>query len=187
MIEEECLTDAQNGDEEAIEKIIKQYNGLVYKNSKDFFLKGADYDDLMQEGFIGLLNAIKSYDNSRNASFATFAHLCVRRQMISAVKNFNSDKYKYLNESIGKIGHLEQQEKSFYTKPSINFGLPDEMLLSKELLKLLEIYLSKNLSKFEKKVLYYLIEQQTYQEIAKLLNDTPKRIDNTIQRVKKNT
>lgn len=182
MTEEDNLIDAQEGDEESVEKIFKQYNALVHKNSKAFFLKGADYEDLVQEGFIGLLNAVKNYDNSKNASFATFAHICIRRQIITAVKNSNSDKFKYLNESVGKI---EEQDKLFYRKPSITFGLPDEILLGKELLNLLEEYLSNNLSKFEKKVFYYLIKQYTYIEIAKILNDTPKRIDNTIQRVKK--
>ena len=78
MIEREDIILAQNGNEDAIEKIIKEYQGAIYKNNKSFFLKGGDSDDLMQEGFIGLIKAIKSYDETRNACVSTFANLCIR-------------------------------------------------------------------------------------------------------------
>lgn len=77
MIEKEDIILAQNGDEESIEKIIREYQGAIYKNNLSFFLKGGDSDDLMQEGFIGLIKAIKSYDENRNACFSTFANLCI--------------------------------------------------------------------------------------------------------------
>lgn len=186
MFKEINLTYAQNGDEESIEQIFKRYKGLVYKNSTDFFLKGADFEDVMQEGFIGLFNAIKSYDESKNIPFTTYAYHCIRRQIINAVKNSNTDKYKPLNEAIkSKKENLEQQEKMFYATPSIFFEKPDEILLSKEFFKSLQKYLENNLSKFEKKVLFYLIQQYTCTEIAVILNDNPKRMGNTIQRIKR--
>lgn len=186
MFKEINLTYAQNGDEESIEQIFKRYKGLVYKNSTDFFLKGADFEDVMQEGFIGLFNAIKSYDESKNIPFTTYAYHCIRRQIINAVKNSNTDKYKPLNEAIkSKKENLEQQEKMFYATPSIFFEKPDEILLSKEFFKSLQKYLENNLSKFEKKVLFYLIQQYTCTEIALILNDNPKRMGNTIQRIKR--
>lgn len=186
MLEKIDLTCAKNGDEESIEKIFKRYKGLVYKNSSDFFLKGADFEDIIQEGFIGLFNAIKNYDESRNIPFATYAYHCIRRQIINAVKNSNANKYKPLNEAIkSKKENLEQQERILYTTPSIFFEKPDEILLGKEFLKLLEEYLNNNLSEFERNVLSYLIKQYTCVEIAIILNDNPKRMGNTIQRIKR--
>lgn len=186
MLEKIDLTCAQNGDEESIEKIFKRYKGLVYKNSNDFFLQGADFEDIMQEGFIGLFNAIKNYDESKNIPFATYAYHCIRRQIINAVKSSNAYKYKPLNEAIrSKKNYLEQQEKIFYTNPSIFFKRPDEILLSMEFLKLLKKHLENNLSKFEKQVFYYFIRQHTCIEIAIILNDSPKRIENTTQRIKR--
>ncbi|MCQ8213568.1 sigma-70 family RNA polymerase sigma factor [Cetobacterium somerae] len=185
MIEKKDLILAQQGDEYSLEKIIKEFHGTVYKNSHSFFLKGGDNNDLIQEGFIGLIKAIQSYDENRNACFNTFANLCIKRQMITAVKNHNSDKYKNLNSAMqGKSFH-EQQEQIYYHSPSLSLYSPEDVLLGKELVKLLENFLLENLSELEKKVFYYLCKQQTYIEISKLLNETPKKIDNTIQRVKK--
>lgn len=181
----DILKFAREGDEEAIEKIIKQYNALVCKTSRNFFIKGGDSNDLIQEGFIGLFNAIKNYDESKNACFATFAHICIKRQIITAIKNSNADKFKVLNEASSQKNYSEHQEKIFYSKPSLSLQSPEDILLGKELVKLLQEYLNNNLSDFEKRVLYYLVKQQTYIEIAQMLNDTPKRIDNTIQRIKK--
>lgn len=185
MLEKINLTYAQNGDEDSIEQIFKRYKGLVYKNSMDFFLKGADFEDIMQEGFIGLFKAVKSYDESKNIPFATYAYHCIRRQIINAVKKSNTNKYKLLNEAIKSKKEYLEQQKMFYTTPSIFFEKPDEILLSKEFFKLLQKYLESNLSKFEKKVFIYLIQQYTCIEIAVILNDNPKRTGNTIQRIKR--
>lgn len=186
MIEKEDIILAQNGNEEAIEKILKEYQGTIYKNNRSFFLKGGDSDDLMQEGFIGLIKAIKSYDDSRNACFSTFANLCIRRQMITAIKNYNSDKYKNLNQAIqqGK-DYTDQEEYVCYTNPSLRFYSPEEIYLGKELVKLLIDFLNKNLSELEKRVFKYLCKEYSYIEIANILNEPPKKIDNTIQRIKK--
>ncbi|MCQ8213350.1 sigma-70 family RNA polymerase sigma factor [Cetobacterium somerae] len=181
----DILKFAREGDEEAIEKIIKQYNALVCKTSRNFFIKGGDSNDLIQEGFIGLFNAIKNYDESKNACFITFAHICIKRQIITAIKNSNADKFKVLNEASSQKNYSEHQEKISYSKPSLSLQSPEDILLGKELVNLLQEYLNNSLSDFEKKVLYYLVQQQTYLEIAQMLNDTPKRIDNTIQRIKK--
>ncbi|WP_432205107.1 sigma-70 family RNA polymerase sigma factor [Cetobacterium somerae] len=185
MTDENLLFQAKNGNLEAMEKIIKQYQRIVYKNSKDFFLKGGDTKDLEQEGYIGLIKAIKNYHNNTNASFATFAHICVRRQMISAVKKSNTDKYKNLNNAIQGEGYSEKSEKIDYKTPSISLYSPEDLLLGKELVQLLNNYLDEKLSSFEKQVFYYLAQQKTYVEIADILDDRPKRIDNTIQRIKK--
>ena len=185
MIEKEDIILAQNGDEESIEKIIKEYQGAIYKNNRSFFLKGGDSDDLMQEGLIGLIKAIKSYDETRNACFSTFANLCIRRQMITAVKNHNSDKYKNLNLAMQGEGYSTQEESIHYSRPSLGFYSPEDIFLGKELVNLLTGFLEENLSTLEKKVFTYLCKEYTYVEIADFLNEPPKKIDNTIQRIKK--
>ena len=185
MIEKEVLIQAQNGIEEAIEQIINEHKLMIYKNTKSFFLKDGDFNDLMQEGYIGLLKAIQCYDETKDASFETFEHLSMRRQMITAIKKSNSDKYKTLTDAMYNESYSEKEEKINYTSPSLGFYNPEEILLGKELFVLLNNYLSNNLSSFEKKVFYYLLKQQTYIEISEHLNENPKKIDNTIQRIKK--
>lgn len=185
MIEKKILLQAQQGDEIAIEIVMKQYQGAVYKNSQSFFLKGGDHNDLIQEGYIGLMKAIKGFDEKKEACFATFANLCIKRQIISTVKKYNIEKYKILNDAIQQENYSDQQEKVHYNSPSMNFHTPEEILLGKELLVFLEKYLKENLSPLEKKVFHLLAKQYTYIEIAEMLNDSPKRIDNTIQRIRK--
>ncbi|MGL4905005.1 MAG: sigma-70 family RNA polymerase sigma factor [Cetobacterium sp.] len=185
MIEKKDIFLAQSGDEESIEKIIKEYQGAIYKNNRSFFLKGGDSDDLMQEGFIGLIKAIKSYDDNRNACFSTFANLCIRRQMITAVKNHNSDKYKNLNQAMQGEGYSTHEESVHYSFPSLGFYSPEDIFLGKELVNLLTSFLEENLSSLERKVFSYLCKEYSYIEIATFLDESPKKIDNTIQRVKK--
>ncbi|MGL5355865.1 MAG: sigma-70 family RNA polymerase sigma factor [Cetobacterium sp.] len=185
MIEKQDIILAQSGDEDSIEKIIKEYEGAVYKNNRSFFLKGGDSDDLMQEGLIGLIKAIKSYDDSRNACFSTFANLCIRRQMITAIKNHNSDKYKNLNQAMQGEGYSTHEENIHYSYPSLGFYSPEDIFLGKELVYLLTNFLDENLSSLEKKVFNFLCKEYSYIEIANFLDESPKKIDNTIQRVKK--
>lgn len=187
MIEKKILIQAKKDDEEAIEEVIKTYKGVIYKYSKKFFLNGGDFNDLVQEGYIGLIKALVNYDEKKDASFNTFAILCIKRQMITAVKKANIEKYKSLNEAIQDGSYLKKQEKISYSISSNDYYSPESIILGKELISLLEIYLKKNLSKFEKDVFYYLSKQLTYTEIAKILNNDPKCIDNAIQRIKKKT
>lgn len=185
MTDDDLLLKAKNGNHEAMEKVINQYQKLVYKNSQNFFLRGGEGNDLEQEGYIGLIKAIKAYKPNTEASFATFANLCIRRQLITTIKKANTDKHKIFNDSIIKDSYSENIEKIDYKTLSLCFHTPEELLLGKELLQLLNNYLDKNLSDFEKQVFSHLIQQKTYIEIADILGDTPKRIDNTIQRIKK--
>lgn len=185
MIDKEIIKLAQNGDEEAIEHIVKEYHKVIHRNNRSFFLKGGDADDLVQEGFIGLIKAIKSYDETRNACFNTFANLCIRRQMITAIKNHNADKYKNLNLAMQGEDYSEHDESVKYAAPSIDFHSPEDICLGKELFDLLINHLSKVLSPLEKKTFKYLYQEYTYVEIAEFLNEPPKKIDNTIQRIKK--
>lgn len=178
MAIEKYINLAQNGDYEALEKVTEDYKGLVYKAAHLFFLKGGDFNDLLQEGFIGLIKAIRTFNENRNASFSTFANICIRGQIITAIKQSNSDKYKILN-----LNNEPEEEIDFKIKN--NLSSPENILLGKELTELLRFYLSNNLSFLEKQVFIYLCKEYTYIEIAKILNESPKKIDNTIQRIKK--
>ncbi|MGL6130969.1 MAG: sigma-70 family RNA polymerase sigma factor, partial [Fusobacteriaceae bacterium] len=129
--------------------------------------------------------AIKSYDDNRNACFSTFANLCIRRQMITAVKNHNSDKYKNLNQAMQGEGYSTHEESVHYSFPSLGFYSPEDIFLGKELVNLLTSFLDENLSSLERKVFSYLCKEYSYIEIARFLDESPKKIDNTIQRVKK--
>lgn len=169
---------AQNGDSEALEKVTEEYKGLVYKAASLFFLKGGDYSDLSQEGFIGLIKAIRTFNENKNTSFSTFANICIRGQIITAIKQSNSNKYKVLN-----LSNEPEEEIDFKIKN--NSDSPENILLGKELAELLKLYLSSHLSLLEKQVFIYLYKEYTYLEIAKILDESPKKIDNTIQRIKK--
>ena len=185
MIDNRVLTQAQQGDEEAIEKIIEQYHALVYKNTKFLFLKGADRHDLLQEGYIALFKAIKSFDETKDACFSTFANICIRRHIISTIKKHNVDKHRVLNDSMASQGYCEHQEKTSYKSLNTPFSSPENILLGKELAALLKLYIAENFSQLEKNVFHWLCKQYTYIEIANILDESPKRIDNTIQRIRR--
>lgn len=176
---------AQKGNEESIENIIKYFQQIISKYNFKFFLIGGDRDDLMQEGIIGLMKAIKSFNPDKNTSFNTFASLCIRRQILTAIKNANSSKYILLNNSIYRQKEISIEDISTYTKPSLKFYSPEDILLGKELSKYLLSYLKSNLSKLESKVFIYMSKGFTYIEISNILNMAPKKIDNVIQRIKK--
>ncbi|MGL5000699.1 MAG: sigma-70 family RNA polymerase sigma factor [Cetobacterium sp.] len=176
---------AKTGDNEAIEKVFLKYKNDILRNSRNLFIKGGDVDDLLQEGYIGLLKAIKSYDNTREVCFSTFANLCIKRQIITAVKSSNSNKNLKLNTSIIGDKDVNLEDLTQYSKPSLNYYSPEDLLLGKELVNLLGDFLNDNLTALESKVFYYICKQYKYTEIAELLNESPKKIDNAIQRVKK--
>lgn len=176
---------AQQGNIEFIEKIFYYYKNLILKNNHNFFIKGAELDDLLQEGYVGLIKALKSYNESKNASFKTFANLCIRRQIITAMKTQNSSKYKNIHLAITENDYSKIEEVMIYNVSYKNIFDPEDTLLGKELAKQLSIFLENNLSVLEKKVFYYLNKEYSYLEIANVTNETPKKIDNTIQRIRK--
>jgi RNA polymerase sporulation-specific sigma factor len=176
---------AKNGDSEAIEKVFLKYKNVILKNSRTLYIKGGDIDDLLQEGYIGLMKAIKSFDETKDICFSTFANLCIKRQIITAVKSSNSNKNEKLNTSLIGDKDTNLDDLIQYSKPSVSYYSPEDLVLGKELLQLLKGFLDKNLTPLEKKVFTYICKQYKYTEIAKILEEEPKKIDNTIQRVRK--
>jgi RNA polymerase sporulation-specific sigma factor len=172
---------AKAGDEVSMEYLLKEYLSLVRKKATGLFLMGADKDDLLQEGMIGLFKAILNYDETKEASFDTFAALCINRQMFSAIKGANRKKHKLINEYI-----------SIYTedKEDIPLAIPDEkynpevIVTETEALHNLENMIRNKLSSMESKVLDMLIEGHSVAYMSKKTGKNAKSVDNAIQRIK---
>lgn len=185
MINREDILLAKQGDVDSIEKIVTEYKNLIYVRNKTLFLKGAEREDLVQEGMIGLMKAIKSFDESRSVCFSTFASLCIKRQIITAVKNYNSEKNKNLNNAMQGEGYSELEDLIKYRRSSLKYYTPEQIVIGKELMKLLKKFLNENLSGLEKDVFIFMAKGYGYLEIAQKLEKEPKAIDNSIQRIKK--
>ena len=176
------LKKAQTGDSEAIDWILKEYSKILSFNAQKYYLIGAEQEDLLQEGILGLLKAIKFYDETKS-SFSSFAFLCIRREMISAIRKANTQKNSVLNEALTTSSMIEDgSDVDNYISSENN---PEEAYLLKEEIKEFKNFSDKNFSKFEKEVLKYLIRGYSYREIAKILSKNLKSIDNTIQRIRK--
>ena len=187
---EEIIKVAQNGNEKAVEYLIEQHMNIVYHKAKSFFIKGQDKDDVIQEGRIGLYEAIKNYKIEGKSSFNSFCNLCVYRQLITAIKKANRDKHLHFN-------HSTSMDKSFdysnHTERSLNDVLPDEAenvedeILSKELFNRLFIELKDILTELEWIVFKHYLDDRSYKEIAKTLDVNTKSVDNALQRVRTKT
>ena len=176
------LKKAQTGDSEAIDWILKEYSKILSFNAQKYYLIGAEQEDLLQEGILGLLKAIKFYDETKS-SFSSFAFLCIRREMISAIRKANTQKNSVLNEALTTSSMIEDSSDiDNYISSENN---PEEAYLLKEEIKEFKSFSDKNFSKLEKEVLKYLIRGYSYREIAKILSKNLKSIDNTIQRIRK--
>lgn len=173
------LMKAKAGDNESFEILLKKYEKYIYMNTKGYYLADGEREDLIQEGIIGLLKGIKSYDSEREASFKTFVIMCMRRQIISAIKSSNSKKNKFINNLNNDLeaGYIDNN----YVEKSPN---AEEIYIYKELMEEFREYTKEHFSDLEKKVLEKLIQGYNYGEIAKLLEKSPKVIDNTYQRIK---
>ncbi|TCK98825.1 RNA polymerase sigma-30 (SigH) subunit [Natranaerovirga hydrolytica] len=179
----------KKGDNEALEFLMNKYKNLVKKKARTYFLIGADNDDIIQEGMIGLYKAIRDYKNDKETSFKVFADLCITRQIITAIKAYTRKKHVPLNSyvSLNKPMFEEDYEKDSLMDrmPSEKIINPEELLIDKENLYIIEKELEKRLSKFEKNVLHLYLDGVNYTEIAVHLNRTVKSIDNALQRIKR--
>jgi RNA polymerase sporulation-specific sigma factor len=189
--EEELIQRAKNQDYEAIDFLMHQYKSVVRRRARTLFMIGGDQDDLMQEGMIGLFKAIQDYEPTKDASFATFAELCISRQLYSAIKSSNRQKNIPLNTYISIYSPAftkenGEQERKFPVNPTLEpVGMsPEEILIEKENVENLREKIYQCLSKLEKKVFALYMDGMTYQEIAKKLDKSPKSIDNALQRIK---
>lgn len=186
MVSLHLIKRAKAGSEEAIQEIFKSFQGIMLLKTKKYFFYGGDKDDVLQEAMIGLLKAINGYEADRQASFKTFAILCIKRQLITAIKSSNSGKYKILNMAINNNENsYDYNAAPAYSSKSFNFYNPEEIYLSKEKFRALKKYLKTNLSKMENEIFDYMLIEMTYMEIADKTGRDPKSVDNAIQRIKK--
>ncbi len=180
---------AQNGDNEAITTIINEYKLIVKAKSRAFYLVGGEQEDLLQEGLIGVMNAIKNFDESKGIKFSTFANLCVTRQMITAIKMANRDKNNILNNafSLNKISHtVNNEEYELLDIVVDNTTLsPEDIFISNESVDGIMITIDKTLSDFEKEVLKYYLDGESYIDIGLRFGKDKKAIDNALQRIRK--
>lgn len=186
--DEELISKIRKGDLKAQNYLLEKYRNLVNMKSNRFFLVGAETDDMVQEGMIGLFKAIQSFDLEKNNSFKTFANLCIERQLITAIKTSNRQKHMPLNSSfsLNTSAYDENDDTSVMEVLDTKFVEdPLDTITKKEYLEFIESKIDKNLSLFEKQVLNRYIQGETYVDIASKLNAPVKSIDNAIQRIRK--
>ncbi len=189
LSDEELIQRLHDGDNRVTEYIIEKYKDLVRRKSKAMYILGADHEDLLQEGMIGLFKAIRDYDAGRDASFYTFAELCVTRQIYTAVQAAGRKKHSFLNSYVSLYGSQAGSEEEGY--PELIQELvaegsrnPEDMVIDRENLESLEMAIEKELSSFEKQVLELCLTGMSYTEIARVLGKTAKATDNALQRIK---
>ena len=189
MKDEEIISLIKNGDDNAYSFILNKYKELVNVKVTKYYIIGAEKDDIIQEGMIGLFKAIKNYNDAKQNSFKTFANICIERQLITAIKNSNRQKHKPLNSYLSlnnsKYEDDENGEEFINTFDSKTIEDPLDTVMKKEYIKNLEQAIDTSLSKFEKQVLKRYIKGESYINIATQLNSTVKSVDNAIQRIRK--
>ena len=186
--EYDIVLKASKGDKIALEYIIKKYKNFVKAKAKSYFLIGADKEDIIQEGMIGLYKAVRDFDASKTNSFKGFADICITRQIITAIKTATRQKHIPLNSyiSLNKPVYDEESERTLLDIIATSIVTdPEELIISKEELKHRESKMNELLSDLELQVVEYYLNGKSYQYIADKLKRDVKSIDNALQRVKR--
>jgi len=183
----EIVAKAKIGDIESMETILQYFKPKVTAICREYFLLGADFDDLSQEGMIGLYKAVKSFDSTKSVSFKTFAEVCVVRQMITAVKSSTRKKNSPLNHYISiHDSSRDCEETGFFSALEDMRNMnPESIMIEKETAQGMEFEISRLLSSFENRVLALYLQGVSYKEIATQLDREPKAVDNALTRIKK--
>ncbi len=179
---------AKNGNRPAMDFIVDKYKNFVRTKAKAYFLIGADRDDIVQEGMIGLFKAVRDFKSDRLSSFRAFAELCITRQIITAIKTATRQKHQPLNSyvSLSKPVFDDDSERMLVeTLTSNKITDPEELFINNEQILNIEMKMEDVLSSFEMKVLLLYLEGKSYQDIAVFLEKHHKSVDNALQRVKK--
>lgn len=189
MTDEKLIELSRDGKDEVIDYLLDKYKGLVRRKARTMFLVGGDTDDLIQEGMIGLYKAVRDYDIRKEASFLTFANLCIDRQIYSAINASNRKKHSPLNSYISfpllNFSNDNVTNELYMDKQNVNHRNPEDLYIDRENVLHIEHTLEKELSAFEYEVLKMYIDGADYIEIAERMDKKPKSIDNAIQRIKK--
>ncbi len=184
--DEELVIFVHNGDKSVLDYLMEKYKNLVRSQAKVMYMQGADKDDLIQEGMIGLFKAIRDYDSGRDTSFKTFATLCVSRQIQTAVENAKRKKHTPLNSYVSLDASDDDGDMIRYeTLLSIAYSSPEEKIIDRERVSALNEAIRQALSPLEREVFALLLGGMNYVEIAKALKREEKSVDNALQRIKK--
>ena len=177
---------AQQGDQKAMEFLLEKYKNLVCAKSHSFYIAGDSYEDLVQEGMIGLFQAIRDFDAKKNVSFLAFASICIRRRLISALKSANTKKNIPLNTYISLSNPIKDDKEGRTLGEVIEVSSvdPEEIFIAEENEKNVWNKIDATLSLLERKVLLEYLQNQSYEEIAETLSIPKKSVDNAMQRIK---
>ena len=193
MTDEQLIKLAQKEDKKALDFLIGRYKETVNMKVGKYYINGAEKEDLVQEGLIGLFKAIKSFNGDKDNSFKSFANMCIERQLITAIKGSNRQKHIPLNSYVSLNNPTYESEEGESENPLIDvldFNTvedPLDTITKNEYIKSVEKEIDKSLSSFEKQVLNKYIEGKSYVQIAESLNSPVKSVDNAIQRIRKKT
>ncbi len=188
MQDEDIALLAQGGDDQASEQLLNKYKNFVRSKARSYFLIGADHEDIVQEGMIGLFKAIRDYRPERLSSFRAFAELCITRQIITAIKTATRQKHIPLNSYVSLNKPIYDEESDRTLLDVITEGRvsnPEDLLIGQEELHHIEDKIGEMLSDLEWEVLTSYLDGRSYQEIAEDLGRHVKSIDNALQRVKR--
>lgn len=187
--DEELIQMIKFGDKQALEYLINKYKELVNMKVTKYFIIGAERDDIIQEGLIGLFKAVKNFSPDKQNSFKTFANLCIERQLITAIKTSNRQKHSPLNSYLSlNLAAYDNDDTEGSLMEVFNSKLiedPLDTITKKEYFQKLESTIDESLSDFEKQVLHRYLNGESYVKIAEKLNTPVKSIDNAIQRIRK--
>lgn len=188
LSDENLVLSAQEGNIEAEELLMRKYKETVRTKAKMYYMAGADEEDVVQEGMIGLLKAIRQFDADKEVSFGTFAGICITRQIISAIRSADRHKHKPLNTSVSLSDPLKEENGEITLEDTLRTNTaenPETLLVIKDI----AYYILHNgdniLSDFEMEVLNEVLKGYDYDKIARKLGKNPKSIDNAMQRTKK--
>ena len=194
LSDSEIVRMAHEGSSSAYEFLIAKYRGLAKSIARRYYISGADNEDVIQEGMIGIFKAVRDYNEELGSSFYSFANLCIERQIQTAVKGANREKHKILTESVSLDSADDDDEQAPYGEPARRKTLevpvdeaydPESVAVMRDTLAQIESLSKRVLSTMESKVFAGMLQGKSYVDIAKELHKTPKSIDNAIQRIKK--
>lgn len=189
--DEDLIKKIKSGDNEALNFLLDKYKEIVNMKVSRYFIVGAEKEDIMQEGLIGLYKAVQNYDGEKQNSFKSFANLCVERQLITAIKSSNRQKHMPLNSYLSlnmSAYDDDDDDTSIYDVFDANvIEDPLDTITKKEYYENVESVIEKSLSPFERQVLTELVNGNSYTVIAEKLDSPVKSIDNAIQRIRKKT
>ena len=188
MTDEQIVQLAQAGEEPALVYLLNKYKNFVRSKARSYFLIGADHEDIVQEGMIGLFKAIRDYREDRLSSFRAFAELCITRQIITAIKTATRQKHIPLTSYVSLNKPIYDEESDRTLLDVITEGYlanPEDVLINREDMSLIEVRIAQSLSPLERQVLAKYLQGKSYQEISRDMKRQIKSIDNALQRVKR--